>query len=109
MHAAHVPAEVVQIGESLLRFVDQEVVPLETANKALLATDRTIFDEKGQFTPEVQALRRTVRMRSAEQGFYTMFGPAEIGGAGLGPSRPFISTPCCPSIAARAAFSFIPS
>jgi acyl-CoA dehydrogenase len=85
MHAAHVPAEVVQIGESLLRFVDQEVVPLETANKALLATDRTIFDEKGRFTPEVQALRRTVRMRSAEQGFYTMFGPAEIGGSGLGP------------------------
>ena len=45
MHAAHVPAEVVQIGESLLRFVDQEIVPLETANKALLATARTLFDE----------------------------------------------------------------
>lgn len=85
MNTALIPEEIVRIGESLLRFVDQEVVPIEAANKALLSSDRTIFDENGRFTPEVVALKRQVRMKSAETGFYTMFGPEEIGGGGLGP------------------------
>ena len=85
MNHAQVADEVVAIGENLLRFVDREVVPLETKNRALLASDRTIYDAMGRFAPEVAALRKIVRMRSAEQGFYTMFGPEEIGGAGLGP------------------------
>ena len=85
MNPLHVPEEIVQIGESLIRFVDQEVVPIEAANKALLASDRTIYDEKGRFTPEVEALKREVRMKSAQAGFYTMFGPEELGGGGLGP------------------------
>jgi acyl-CoA dehydrogenase len=85
MKSNHVPEDIVAIGDSLVRFVDQEVVPIENANKALLASDRTIFDEKGRFTPEVGALKREIRMRSSAQGFYTMFGPEEIGGGGLGP------------------------
>lgn len=85
MDADRFPDEVIAIGESLIRFVEQEVVPLEQANRDLLASDRTIYDESGRFTPEIEALRRKVRMRSSEQGFYTMFGPEEIGGGGLGP------------------------
>jgi acyl-CoA dehydrogenase len=85
MNATHVPADILQVGESLIRFVEKEVVPLETANRALLASDRTIFDEAGRFAPAVEALRREVRERSARQGFYTMFGPEELGGGGLGP------------------------
>jgi len=85
MNVAQVPEEIVQIGDSLIRFVDQEIAPIEAANKALLASDRTIYDEKGRFTPEVEALKRQVRMKSAESGFYTMFGPEELGGGGLGP------------------------
>jgi acyl-CoA dehydrogenase len=85
MNAAQIPEEIVQIGESLIRFVDQEVAPIEAANKALLASDRTIYDDEGRFTPEVEALKRKVRMKSAEAGFYTMFGPEELGGGGLGP------------------------
>jgi len=85
MNRAHVPDEIVAIGENLIRFVEQEVVPIEAANKAQLASERTIFDEDGRFTPVVEALKRDVRMRSAAQGFYTMFGPEEIGGGGLGP------------------------
>jgi acyl-CoA dehydrogenase len=85
MRSTYIPADIVAIGESLIRFVEREVVPLENANKALLSSERTVFDERGRFTPEVQALKRQVRMRSAEQGFYTMFGPEEIGGGGLGP------------------------
>jgi acyl-CoA dehydrogenase len=84
MNSSHVPEEILAIGDSLISFVERDVVPIEQANKELLASDRTIFDERGRFTPEVLALRRDVRMRSAEQGFYTMFGPEEIGGSGLG-------------------------
>lgn len=85
MNRTQVDDEIIAIGDSLIRFLEREVAPLEDANRELLATDRTIFDEKGYFVEEVAALRRTVRMRSAEQGFYTMFGPEEIGGGGLGP------------------------
>ncbi len=85
MNRSLVPEEILQIGESLIRFVEQEVVPLENANKALLASDRTIYDEEGRFTPSVQELRRVVRTKSSEAGFYTMFGPEELGGGGLGP------------------------
>lgn len=85
MTPAQVPAETVQIGESLIRFVEREVVPIEQANRSLLVSERTIYDESGRFTPEIEALKREVRMRSAAQGFYTMFGPEELGGGGLGP------------------------
>ena len=85
MNVAQIPEEIVQIGDSLIRFVDQEIAPIEAVNKALLASDRTIYDDKGRFTPEVEALKRKVRMKSAEAGFYTMFGPEDLGGGGLGP------------------------
>lgn len=85
MNLHQIPEEIVQTGESLLRFVEQEVVPLETANKALLASDRTIYDERGRYTPQVEALKREVRRKSADAGFYTMFGPEDLGGGGLGP------------------------
>lgn len=85
MDAARIADDIVRIGESLIRFVDQEVVPIEAANKALLSSDRTVFDEQGRFTADVEALKRQVRMKSAEAGFYTMFGPEELGGGGLGP------------------------
>lgn len=86
MDSQLLPEEIVQTGESLIRFVEQEVVPIETANRALLASDRTIYDENGRFTPQVEALKRAVRMKSAEAGFYTMLGPQEVGGGGLGPT-----------------------
>lgn len=85
MNLSLIPEEIVQTGEALIRFVDRDIAPLEEANKAMLASDRTIYDEKGFFTQDVLALKRTVRMKSAEAGFYTMFGPEEIGGGGLGP------------------------
>lgn len=85
MNPALIPEEIVQAGEALVRFVDQEVAPIEDANRALFSSDRTIYDEKGLFTADVLELRRKVRMKSAQAGFYTMLGPEEIGGGGLGP------------------------
>lgn len=80
-----IPEDILAVGNALVRFVEAEVVPLEQANAALLASDRTIFDESGRFAPEVLALRAEVRKRSAAAGFYTMFGPESLGGGGLGP------------------------
>jgi acyl-CoA dehydrogenase len=85
MRTSLIPDDIVAVGDSLLTFIEREVVPLENENKVLFVSDRTIFDDKGCFTPEVEALRLQVRTRSAAQGFYTMFGPEEIGGGGLGP------------------------
>lgn len=85
MDRAALPEEIVAVGDALQRFIDQEVVPLETANAALLSSPRRIYDESGRYTPEVLELRGQVRRKSAEAGFYTMFGPESLGGGGLGP------------------------
>ena len=73
------------VEDALLRFVDSEVLPLEKAHAALLGNDRTLYDETGRYCHEVLKLRRQVRMKSAEAGFYTMLGAAELGGGDLGP------------------------
>ena len=79
-----IPEEIDAIADAIVRFVDREIVPLEEANRELLASERTIFTPEGRFTDAVLALRRQVRMRSAELGFYTLFGPESLGGSGLG-------------------------
>ena len=85
MDRAAIPEEIVQVGEALTRFLAAEVAPLETENARLLASPRTIYDEAGRYVPQVLELRAEVRRRSAEAGFYTMFGPEALGGGGLGP------------------------
>jgi acyl-CoA dehydrogenase len=76
--------ETAAITDALLRFIDREVVPIEAANQHVLKSERTIYDEDGRHSEAVLALRRQVRMRSAELGFYNLFGAEEIGGGGLG-------------------------
>lgn len=72
------------IAEALLRFVEREVLPLEEQHRELLGSERTLFDAQGRYLPEVLALRRQVRMRSAELGFYNLFGAESLGGGGQG-------------------------
>ena len=79
------PEEIVAVGEALKRFLVAEVAPLEQANARLLSSPRTVYDETGRYTAEVLSLRAEVRRKSAEAGFYTMFGPEALGGGGLGP------------------------
>jgi len=72
------------IAEALLRFVEREVLPLEEQHRDLLGSERTMFDAQGRYVPEVLALRCQVRMRSAELGFYNLFGAESLGGGGQG-------------------------
>lgn len=78
------PEEVIALGDSLLRFIEREIVPLEQANAELLRNERNIYEAGGRYVPKVLELRRQVRMRSAELGFYNLFGDPALGGEGLG-------------------------
>lgn len=79
-----VPDEIRQVTESLLAFVDREVLPLEAKHHDLVHDPREHFLPDGRYAPELLALRAEVRERSARAGFYTLFGSEELGGAGLG-------------------------
>jgi len=108
-----VDADTRAIGEAVLRFVEREVLPLEDEHRTMLASERTLFQPDGRFVPELLALRRRIRMRSAELGYYNLFGAESLGGAGLGaqamahiqevlnhrfgPGRPLIQTVVLPS------------
>ncbi len=79
-----IPEEITAVGDALIKFIDREVVPIEDANRKLLSSERTLFNEDGRYCDEVLALRKQIRMRSAEAGFYNLFGPASIGGDEMG-------------------------
>lgn len=79
-----VPSEWVDFGDALIRFVDREVAALEHEHRALLSNERTVYGEDGRYSPAVLALRRQVRVRSAELGFYTALSAESLGGGGLG-------------------------
>ncbi len=64
-------------------FVDAEVIPLEERFRDTLADERRLFRDDGRLVDKIAEARRTVRMKSAHAGFYTMFAPEEIGGGGL--------------------------
>ena len=49
-------------------FVDSVVVPMESANTGLLEDPRSLYGTDGKMVAAAQALRRQVRMRSAEAG-----------------------------------------
>jgi acyl-CoA dehydrogenase len=78
-----VSEEIRIVGDSLLGFINAEVVPLERENARLLSSERTIYDERGFLVPEILELRKRVRLKSAEAGFYTMLGAESLGGGGL--------------------------
>lgn len=101
------------IAEAVLRFVEREVLPLQQRHHDLLGSERSLFDASGRYVPEVLALRQQVRKRSAELGFYTLFGDEKLGGGGqgaqvmahvqemlnhrVGPAQPLVQTVVLPS------------
>lgn len=72
-----------EIIRSLYKFIDKEILPLEEKHKEVL-DPRNYYQKDGRITAEALELKRKVRMRSSELGFYNMFGPEELGGGGLG-------------------------
>ncbi|MGE9764758.1 acyl-CoA dehydrogenase family protein [Pseudomonas sp. PDM20] len=80
----NVPDDWVAVGDALIRFIEQEVVPLEKQHADLLHNERRLYTEDGRYAPQVMELRARVRRLSAEAGFYTALGDLSLGGAGLG-------------------------
>jgi acyl-CoA dehydrogenase len=76
------PEDIAAIREGLTTFLQRVVLPLEDKNAELLHEDK--YGPDGLFRPEVLALMREVRERSAEAGYYSMCVPEELGGVGLG-------------------------
>lgn len=79
-----IPDEWVAVGDALIRFIQQEVEPLEKQHAALLHNERKLYTEDGRYAPELMELRARVRQLSAEAGFYTALGDESLGGGGLG-------------------------
>ena len=73
-----------QIVDSLLRFVDQEIMPIQKRLGQTFENPRLYYREDGRESDAVKDARRAARMASAEAGFYTMFCPEELGGANQG-------------------------
>jgi acyl-CoA dehydrogenase len=69
----------------LSEFVDSVAVPLENKNADLFDNGRNFYAPGGAYSDRVRELLREVRERASEAGYYTMFAPEDVGGAGLGP------------------------
>ncbi|AXF55344.1 acyl-CoA dehydrogenase family protein [Salicibibacter kimchii] len=76
------PEEIKEVLASLDRFIEVEIKPLEKKFAKELEDERYLYDENGYFTKEIQEALKDVRMKSANAGFYTMFGMPELGGNG---------------------------
>jgi acyl-CoA dehydrogenase len=82
--AFELPADVADVRDGVLRFVETEIAPRIDRDRALLEDQRRLYDESGRYSSEVRRLIRDIRMLSAKAGFYTMCAPAELGGGDLG-------------------------
>jgi acyl-CoA dehydrogenase len=77
-------ADLQPVLDGLREFITRTVLPLEDAHGDLLGDPKRCYDDRGARAPETQDLCREVRVAAAEAGYYTMFAPEQVGGAGLG-------------------------
>src|SRR5882757_4321456 len=82
---ARTDTDMSDILNGLSEFVDSVVVPLEDKNSDLFDNGRNFYAADGAYSEPVRGLLREVRERASEAGYYTMFVPEDVGGAGLGP------------------------
>ena len=77
-----IPDEIKEVIASIEKFIDREVLPIKKNCQKQLESERYYYDENGLFSQEIQDAMRQIRMKSAEAGFYNMFGNPELGGNG---------------------------
>lgn len=76
--------EEAQILDGLMKFVESEIEPIQRSVDKLFENQRLYWDENGKEVPQITEARRQVREAAAKAGYYTMFCPESLGGAGLG-------------------------
>jgi acyl-CoA dehydrogenase len=77
-----VPDDIKEVIAAIEKFIDLEIEPIRTKYKKQLENQRYFYNEDGALSEEIIAAMREVRMKSAEAGFYNMFGDPELGGNG---------------------------
>ncbi|MEK4425798.1 acyl-CoA dehydrogenase family protein [Solibacillus sp. FSL K6-1523] len=74
--------EIKEVISALYKFIDAEIEPLREKFNRELTSDRYLYDEEGVYVKEIQEALTQVRVKSAEAGFYNMFGDPKLGGNG---------------------------
>jgi len=75
--------EVSMIQQTIDKFIEQEVTPIEQDHEDILNPDFRRLGLDGQQKPEAVELMDQVRRRSGEAGIYGMHMPEDVGGLGL--------------------------
>jgi len=70
--------------DGLEAFLVKEVGGRHEAFRDLLENPRRVYGEDGRYSAEVRSLQKEIRVASADAGYYTLFVPEALGGAGLG-------------------------
>jgi acyl-CoA dehydrogenase len=76
--------------DGVVSFVQRFVEPLAERNAAILDDPRRAYDTGGRPSAAVIELRRQTRVAAAEAGYYGLFAPEELGGAGQGAVMSFL-------------------
>jgi acyl-CoA dehydrogenase len=84
MNAPTDPHEAAELLDGLEAFLRKEVTRRHEEHAALLDDHRQRYDESGLHSDDVVRLLQEIRVASAEAGYFTMFVPESLGGAGLG-------------------------
>ncbi len=74
--------EIKEVISALYKFIEIEVEPLRKKFKKELENERYYYDENGVYTEDIQQAIKQIRLKSAEAGFYNMFGDPKLGGSG---------------------------
>ena len=74
--------EIKEVISALYKFIETEVEPLRKKFKRELENERYYYDENGVYTEGIQQAIKQIRLKSAEAGFYNMFGDPKLGGSG---------------------------
>jgi acyl-CoA dehydrogenase len=77
------PEETTEVLEGLRSFIQAEVQPRFKALEDVLIDPMLTFGSDGHYVPRVMAVRREIRLASVAAGYYHLFVPEEVGGAGM--------------------------
>jgi len=73
-----------QIVDGFMGFLESEIMPIQRALGPMISDQRLYYLPDGKEAPEITEAKRATRMAAAKAGYYSMFNPVELGGAGLG-------------------------
>jgi acyl-CoA dehydrogenase len=77
------PEDTVAVIEGLRSFIEAEVDPRYRKLENVLVDPNLTFGPDGRYTEKVMAVRREIRLAAVAAGYYSLFVPEELGGAGM--------------------------